>query len=217
MRLSGVNSINWARIVAQVVYYFTAAVALRAPHTKGCLHCADRNFGDIYAGFVASRMGLPVDRLVVATNVNDILVRSFATPAYEQRNVVATTSSSMAIQVSSISNGCCSRLAAAMKLESPRADGIAGAVAPCTVWRPRSRSGAERVTPTRASDALTLPPPFAPGCARPICTRSTHPQSVLLMPGRRTRPVGADGGAVHDPRTSQDFRTRLLARLRYHA
>ena len=99
--LSGVNSINWARIVAQAVYYFTAAVALGGPHRKIAFTVPTGNFGDIYAGYVAFRMGLPIDRLVVATNVNDILVRTFASGAYEIRDVVATTSPSMDIQVSS--------------------------------------------------------------------------------------------------------------------
>jgi threonine synthase len=101
VRLSGVNSINWARIVAQVVYYFTAAVALGAPHRKVAFTVPTGNFGDIFAGYVAERMGLPVDRLVIATNVNDILVRTLATGAYELREVVPTTSPSMDIQVSS--------------------------------------------------------------------------------------------------------------------
>jgi threonine synthase len=101
VRLSGVNSINWARVVAQAVYYFTAAVALGGPHRKIAFTVPTGNFGDVYAGYVAFRMGLPIDRLVVATNVNDILVRTFATGAYEIRDVVATTSPSMDIQVSS--------------------------------------------------------------------------------------------------------------------
>jgi threonine synthase len=101
VRLSGVNSINWARIVAQAVYYFTAAVALGSPHRKVAFAVPTGNFGDIYAGYVAQRMGLPVDRLVVATNVNDILARTFANGAYEVRDVVQTTSPSMDIQVSS--------------------------------------------------------------------------------------------------------------------
>jgi threonine synthase len=101
VRLSGVNSINWARVAIQVVYYFTAAVALGAPHRKIAFTVPTGNFGDVYAGYVASRMGLPIDRLVVATNVNDILVRTFATGTYEVREVVATTSPSMDIQVSS--------------------------------------------------------------------------------------------------------------------
>ncbi|HEY5964521.1 MAG TPA: threonine synthase [Xanthobacteraceae bacterium] len=101
VRLSGVNSINWARIVAQVVYYFTAAATLGAPHRKVAFTVPTGNFGDIFAGYVAERMGLPVDRLVIATNVNDILARTLATGTYELREVTATTSPSMDIQVSS--------------------------------------------------------------------------------------------------------------------
>ena len=100
-RLSGVNSINWARIVAQVVYYFTAAVALGAPRRKVAFTVPTGNFGDVYAGYVALRMGLPVDRLVIATNVNDILARTLATGTYDLRGVVATSSPSMDIQVAS--------------------------------------------------------------------------------------------------------------------
>jgi threonine synthase len=101
VRLSAVNSINWARIVAQTVYYFTAAVALGAPYRKVAFTVPTGNFGDVYAGYVAQRMGLPVDRLVIATNVNDILARTLATGTYELRGVVPTTSPSMDIQVSS--------------------------------------------------------------------------------------------------------------------
>ena len=101
VRLSAVNSINWARVVAQAVYYFTATVALGGPARKVAFTVPTGNFGDVYAGYVASRMGLPVDRLVVATNVNDILARTFATGVYEPRDVVPTTSPSMDIQVSS--------------------------------------------------------------------------------------------------------------------
>jgi threonine synthase len=99
--LSGVNSINWARIVAQAVYYFTAAVALGSPHRKVAFTVPTGNFGDVYAGYVAMRMGLPVERLVIATNVNDILARTLATGAYEPREVIATSSPSMDIQVAS--------------------------------------------------------------------------------------------------------------------
>ncbi len=101
VRLSGVNSINWARIVAQTVYYFTAAVALGAPQRKVAFTVPTGNFGDIYAGYVALRMGLPIERLVIATNVNDILARTLATGTYALRPVVPTTSPSMDIQVSS--------------------------------------------------------------------------------------------------------------------
>ena len=100
-RLSGVNSINWARIVAQVVYYFTAALVLGAPHRKVAFTVPTGNFGDVYAGYVARCMGLPVDRLVIATNVNDILARTIATGTYDLRDVIPTSSPSMDIQVAS--------------------------------------------------------------------------------------------------------------------
>ncbi len=100
-RLAGVNSINWARIVAQAVYYFTAAVVLGSPRRKVAFTVPTGNFGDIYAGYVALRLGLPIDRLVIATNVNDILVRTIATGSYDLREVVATSSPSMDIQVAS--------------------------------------------------------------------------------------------------------------------
>jgi threonine synthase len=99
--LSGVNSINWARIVAQAVYYFTAAVALGAPHRSVAFTVPTGNFGDVFAGFVALGMGLPVERLVIATNANDILTRTLATGTYELRDVIATSSPSMDIQVAS--------------------------------------------------------------------------------------------------------------------
>ena len=101
VRLSGVNSINWARVVAQVVYYVTSAVALGAPHRKVAFTVPTGNFGDVYAGYVAQRIGLPIDRLMIATNVNDILARTLATGTYEVREVVPTTSPSMDIQVAS--------------------------------------------------------------------------------------------------------------------
>lgn len=99
--LSGVNSINWARIVAQIVYYFTAAVALGGPHRPVSFSVPTGNFGDVLAGHVAKRMGLPVGRLLVATNVNDILARALASGRYESHGVVASSSPSMDIQVSS--------------------------------------------------------------------------------------------------------------------
>jgi threonine synthase len=99
--LSGVNSINWARIVAQVVYYFTSAVALGAPARTVDFTVPTGNFGDIFAGYVAKRMGLPIRTLRIAANVNDILPRTLKTGIYEVRDVHATASPSMDIQVSS--------------------------------------------------------------------------------------------------------------------
>ncbi len=101
MRLSGVNSINWARILAQIVYYFVAAVALGAPDRAVSFAVPTGNFGDILAGYYAKRMGLPIGRLIIATNENDILARALATGCYEPRGVKATRSPSMDIQVSS--------------------------------------------------------------------------------------------------------------------
>lgn len=101
MKLSGVNSINWARIMAQVVYFFTAAVQLGAPDRKVSFTVPTGNFGDIFAGFVAKKMGLPIDRLVIATNENDILARTLRTARYEMKPVKATATPSMDIQISS--------------------------------------------------------------------------------------------------------------------
>jgi threonine synthase len=101
VQLSGVNSINWARVAAQAVYFFTAAASLGAPHRPVSFSVPTGNFGDVLAGSVAKRMGLAVERLMVATNANDILPRTFATGRYEVRGVEPTTSPSMDIQVSS--------------------------------------------------------------------------------------------------------------------
>lgn len=101
VRLSGVNSINWARIMSQVVYYFTAALSLGGPDRKISFTVPTGNFGDIFAGYVAKKMGLPIDRLVIATNDNDILARTLKTGRYEMKGVKATTSPSMDIQISS--------------------------------------------------------------------------------------------------------------------
>ena len=101
VKLAGVNSINWARVAAQITYYFVAAAALGAPHRAVSFSVPTGNFGDIFAGYAARRMGLPVERLVIATNDNDILARTHATGTYEVRGVEPTTSPSMDIQVSS--------------------------------------------------------------------------------------------------------------------
>ncbi|MBY8825396.1 threonine synthase [Sphingomonas colocasiae] len=99
--LSAVNSINWARLMAQVVYYFYAAVRLGAPHRPVAFSVPTGNFGDVFAGYVAAKMGLPVARLIVATNINDILHRALSAGDYSQGTVVPTATPSMDIQVSS--------------------------------------------------------------------------------------------------------------------
>jgi threonine synthase len=101
LNLSAVNSINWARIAAQTVYYFTAAMALGAPGRPISFSVPTGNFGNVYAGHVARRMGLPIDRLVIGTNRNDILARYFATGRMALAAVEPSLSPSMDIQVSS--------------------------------------------------------------------------------------------------------------------
>ncbi|GAA0738264.1 threonine synthase [Sphingomonas japonica] len=99
--LSAVNSINWARLMAQVVYYFYAAARLGAPERTVAFSVPTGNFGDVFAGHVAARMGLPIARLLVATNVNDILHRALSSGDYSSASVTPTATPSMDIQVSS--------------------------------------------------------------------------------------------------------------------
>lgn len=101
LQLSGVNSINWGRIMAQVVYYFTTATSIGAPDRTVSFTVPTGNFGDIFAGYVAKRMGLSVGDLVIATNQNDILARTLATSRYEKAGTTPSISPSMDIQVSS--------------------------------------------------------------------------------------------------------------------
>ncbi|MAZ76995.1 MAG: threonine synthase [Micavibrio sp.] len=101
MNLSAVNSINWARIMAQIVYYFTAAIALGAPKRSVSFAVPTGNFGNIYAAYAARQMGLPIKRLIIGSNRNDILTRFFETGAMKTENVEPSLSPSMDIQISS--------------------------------------------------------------------------------------------------------------------
>ncbi|WP_146344428.1 threonine synthase [Falsiphaeobacter marinintestinus] len=101
VKLAGVNSINWARVLAQVVYYFSSAVSLGAPYRKISFTVPTGNFGDVFAGYIAKQMGLPIDRLVVATNQNDILHRCLNGEGYFKGQTIPSISPSMDIQVSS--------------------------------------------------------------------------------------------------------------------
>jgi threonine synthase len=101
LQLAAVNSINWARIVAQLTYYFVAAAALGAPPRSLVFSVPTGNFGDVFAGYAAKAMGLPTERLIIATNENDILQRAWSTGVYALADVVATSSPSMDIQVAS--------------------------------------------------------------------------------------------------------------------
>ncbi len=100
-RIGAVNSINWARLMAQVVYYFAAALQLGGPERKVAFSVPTGNFGDVFAGYVAAQIGLPIERLIVATNTNDILHRALANGDYSVGEVTATAAPSMDIQVSS--------------------------------------------------------------------------------------------------------------------
>lgn len=101
VRLAGVNSINFARVLAQIVYYFTAGVSLGAPHRPVSFTVPTGNFGDIFAGYLAKRMGLPIAQLVIATNQNDILDRCMRGQGYVKGETIPSISPSMDIQVSS--------------------------------------------------------------------------------------------------------------------
>ena len=175
--------------MAQTVYYFTAAVALGAPHRKIAFTVPTGNFGDIYAGYVAQRMGLPIDRLVIATNVNDILARTLATGAYELRDVVATTSPSMDIQVSSnferLLFDAYERDAGA----GARADGIAGAVAALHAVGARAvRRSARVFSADRADEEEVVGHHRAPCGARPAISSIRTPPSASRSP-RRSRAI----------------------------
>ncbi len=99
--IGAVNSINWARLMAQIVYYFAAALQLGGPWRKIAFSVPTGNFGDVFAGYVAAQMGLPIQQLLVATNVNDILHRALSDGDYSTGSVTATAAPSMDIQVSS--------------------------------------------------------------------------------------------------------------------
>ena len=100
-RIGAVNSINWARLMAQVVYYFAASLQLGGPEREVAFSVPTGNFGDVFAGHVAERIGLPIRRLIVATNTNDILYRALSNGDYSTGTVTPTAAPSMDIQVSS--------------------------------------------------------------------------------------------------------------------
>lgn len=101
VHLSAVNSINWARILAQTVYYFKSTFSIASYRDGVNFSVPTGNFGDIYAGYVAKKMGLPINKLIIASNQNDILQRTLKTGVYDKKNVTATIAPSMDIQVSS--------------------------------------------------------------------------------------------------------------------
>ena len=101
IKMSGVNSINWARIIAQSVYYFYSYLSVEDANEPTNFSVPTGNFGDVYAGYLAKKMGLPIDKLIVATNQNDILHRAISKGSYEAEKVSETISPSMDIQIAS--------------------------------------------------------------------------------------------------------------------
>ena len=101
VNLSAVNSINWARIMAQIVYYAYAALRLGAPHREIAVSVPSGNFGNIFAAWGLKQMGIPISRLIIGSNKNDILTRCVHNGLMEMRDVVPTVAPSMDIQISS--------------------------------------------------------------------------------------------------------------------
>ena len=101
IKMSGVNSINWARIIAQSVYYFYSYFLAKKKDEPVNFSVPTGNFGDVYAGYLAKKIGLPINKLIVATNQNDILHRAISRGSYEVEKVTETISPSMDIQIAS--------------------------------------------------------------------------------------------------------------------
>ena len=196
LALSGVNSINWARILAQIVYYFTSAVALGAPGRSVSFAVPTGNFGDVLAGYYAKRMGLPVERLIVATNENDILARALANGVYKPLGVKPTQSPSMDIQVSSNFERV---LFEALGRDAERAAGPDGK--PEAIGRVHHSARAARAIrrdfdAARASEAE---------CAAEIA-RVHRESGVTLDPHtRRRRRSPRAAACVRDPRDADDL------------
>ena len=173
--LSAVNSINWARLMAQVVYYFFAAVRLGAPERSVAFSVPTGNFGDVFAGYVAAQCGLPVEKLIVATNVNDILHRAFTSGDYSAGKVTATATPSMDIQVSS-------------NFERLLFD-LSGRDGPCL---------AKMMTDFETSKAMTIPMDMIAG-AKPLFTSARIDANGMALAMRR---AAEHSGQQIDPHTA---------------
>ena len=194
--LAGVNSINWARVLAQTVYYFTAAVALGAPHRPVSFTVPTGNFGDVFAGWVAKRMGLPIDRLVIATNQNDILHRTLETGDHRRGRRAAVD------QPVDGHRGQLELRAAALRALRPRGAGRRGADGRARPRRLRAVAGRARPPARRVRQRPRLRGGDRRGDRRdlPRDRRGRLP-AHRRRPARRAaaarRPGGADGGARH--------------------
>lgn len=193
--LAGVNSINWARVLAQVVYYFTASVSLGAPYREVSFSVPTGNFGDIFAAWIAKQMGLPIARLVIATNENDILVRTLETGRYEVQTVAPTSSPSMDIQVSSnferLLFDAAERDAASVRRMMASLDQArAFTIDPPVLVRMRSEFGADRVSEaetrveierTWRESGIVLDPHTAVGMAAGRRARQDDPETPMIV------------------------------------
>jgi threonine synthase len=213
VRLGGINSINWARVLAQTVYYVTASVALGAPHRPVSFTVPTGNFGDVFAGYVAKRMGLPIGRLVIATNRNDILHRTLTTGEHRREGVRPTISPSMDIEVSSNFERLLFELhdregpAVARLMEELKGGGFRlsqGALrrsGPTSTARGRTRRRRPRRSPGpggRPARSSARTPPSAstpPGCAAAIraCRWSRSPPRMPRSSPTRWRRPAASG------------------------
>ena len=204
--LSGVNSINWARIMAQIVYYFSSAISLGSPDRPVSFTVPTGNFGDIFAGYAAKRMGLPIERLVIATNDNDILARTFEGGVYETRGVVETTSPSMDIQVSSnferLLFEAAGRDAGTVRRQM---DGLkqsgSFAIEPAQLARLRADFSAGRAGDGRSRRRPSARSSRQPATCRPA-HRDRHPRRTQMCPTRQRR------WWCWPPRIRRNFRRR---------
>jgi threonine synthase len=153
--LAAVNSINFARIAAQSVYYFTAAAAVGAPWRKTAFAVPTGNFGDAYAGWAARRMGLPIERITVATNANDIVARAFTAGAYRRGPAIATQSPAMDIQAASNFERLHFEYAGRGNLETAEAFEAFARTGELTLSAPMRAALAELFDGTSASEADT--------------------------------------------------------------
>ena len=186
LNLAAINSINWGRIMAQAVYYVSAALALGGPWRRVAFAVPSGNFGDVYAGYVAHKMGLPIAQLIVATNRNDILARFFASGIYSAGEVPPTMSPSMDIQVASNFERLLYDLCAGDGAEVARLMAEFGAPRePARTGRcPRPRARAVRC---RAGRARMRPRrPWRRCCARPAQLVDPH-TAVGIRAGRACR------------------------------
>ena len=199
--LSAVNSINFARIAAQSVYYFTAAAALGAPHRPVAFVTPTGNFGDAYAGWAARRMGLAIERLIVATNANDIVARALIDGIYRRGSAIHTSSPAMDIQVASNFERLYFEYAGRGNRETAQAFEAFAATGRASPAARHPRRHARHLHRRLASARRqTAGASMADPATRPARLVDPHTAVALAgAKGRSSSPPGAAGGAGHRP------------------